>query len=90
MFKLPISGTTDTDLAKMHAFHEKFVAEYQGRQEKDRFMSYVADERTANGVPEHNFAASDVEEINEQLEVQRGDLVILQARPGRFSVCSIV
>jgi len=62
------------------------VTEHQVRNGPDRFMSYVAGEDTANGVPEHELSASDVEAINESLQLNEGDIVLLKAQFGQYTV----
>jgi hypothetical protein len=70
--------------------HEEFLAEHQC-EGPDAFMSYIAGEETANGVPKHGLTAQDVEDINDYLELYDGDMVILREfKHGPTSVSQIL
>jgi hypothetical protein len=74
----------------MKKLHEQFLAEHQC-EGPDKFMSYIAGEETANGVPEHGLSAADIEDINDHLELEEGDLVILRDFKHRpFSVSLVI
>ncbi|TGZ76261.1 hypothetical protein EX30DRAFT_345031 [Ascodesmis nigricans] len=45
------------------------------------FKSYVANETTANGVPEHGLSATDIDDINESLGVEPNAIVVLWKMP---------
>ena len=65
------------------------VSEHQSAGH-NRFISYIAGEATANGVPEHGLSAAAVEGINESLELNEGDMVLLKGRMGPFVVSCFV
>lgn len=73
----------------MKRIHEELVAEHQVAGGPDRFMSYVAGEDTANGVPEHGLSAAEVEAINEALQLNEGDIVLLKNHFIHYAVSCI-
>jgi len=73
----------------MKRIHDELVIEHQVRSGPDRFMSYIAGEDTANGVPEHRLSAAEVETINESLQLNEGDIVLLKTEFFHFSVSCI-
>lgn len=69
--RAPSAWPEEMRLKKIKALQEELIAE------NPRLVSYIASEETANGVPEHNLSAADVETINERMNILTGDLVLL-------------
>ena len=68
----------------MKGIHDSFVADFSN--ESGRFRSYVAGENSANGLPLVGLSAQDIEDVNERLNLEEGDIVVLKRRYGEFQV----
>ncbi|KAI5800770.1 tRNA synthetases class II-domain-containing protein [Pyronema domesticum] len=69
-------------LTAMTAIHTQFLTTYKS---KYSFRSYIAGESSALGIPDVGLTASDIEAINDRLEISEGDIVILKRRLKPFS-----
>jgi hypothetical protein len=89
-FYIRKKDNTPQAMAAIRKLHEEFLAEHQC-EGPDAFMSYIAGEETANGVPKHGLSAEDVENINDHLELLDGDMVIMREfKHGPLSVSQIL
>jgi hypothetical protein len=78
-FKLPQDNDSPQAMESMDALHNQFLTEFQGEGET-RFISYIANEKSANGVPEHGLTPHAIEELNDLLEVAPGNIVVIKKR----------
>ena len=74
----------DHSVEMMKNIHDSFVADFSN--DPIRFRSYVAGENSAHGLPLVGLSAQDIEDVNERLNIEEGDVVILRRHRGEFQV----